>query len=1509
MSSLWPARSDWWRALQWWRDDDTTASTDDSSLPFSQSIKRRRGRTPSVSSPFNVRRLAYLDVDLRWHGEGGELSAMLELGRKIGRGGFSDVYQARHKETQAMYACKVFRHIPYTLLQGERSSSQQEATLTALIKREIEVLKTTRHENIVSYFGCLASPDTSHLALLMELCDAGSVKDLLLQSTEKLREKHIAYIVRCVLLALQHLHRTGLVHRDVKCANILLTTDVQVKLSDFGVSSKQYIQLDATDSNIASTTSSAASTQSLSTSSPASSSSPSNSTASTPEGTQSIDHFISPTSTTASFIVPPSPSFSTSSSSSPSSLSTTRFHPTQPLGGTPLWMSPESLCGADPADSGDVWALGITCIEMAEGSPPHARLTPNQVRAVVTALDPPSLASDAQSFGVASDEFSSFVSLCLVKDPRERATVAQLLQHPFITQVAADTAAHLASSSSSTLTSSGSSRGAHLAIPLSPRQSPFPTPVASPAPTDHSPCPLPIPVPLRSQSCPSPLPRQPVSPRPRSSNTYHDRDFQHFILYGYYPLDSEWWMDEEAGGEASSQRKHSTPSPVPPVSPSAASAFMSSVTHAASHAWERWRTRSPLPFGPRRKSFQLSPSGSGHVSPSHSPSPAAQPPIRQRQLSVPENVMATASSHSLSPHGGARRSSNSRTPLAQSPAVSPSPVPSPLSSIEPSPHLSFPHDHATLELRLPSLQHRKTMFQHGDRHSREELAEEEKQQRASTSPSSTESEDESASPAAPMRVVVDNAVVYPMTQIRRAQTLDPNTGREAIVLALSASKQPPQPHPSMMKRLHNDAPIRFDLTPTFPIQRGQSSQSDSGVNEALYELIETTTATAPFTPLASSPSPSQSPSPQSSRLGGLSARRDVREPKAREFNFDIQHPAPEGEEDEEAVVVVDLDKIFEDLVIDTTTQHKTEHEPLLSTSSTSSTSTIGTTGAPAAAASRRGSHLPPLIHISTLSKSSTSSVYQLSHDDNIALTPSPRPSLWEDKGEHDRQAHDKASQRRYPRTDSLPVMAIKPWNESSAFYSALPSSSPRLSSTTSSPQLMSSELGQIPYASPSAERSFDPSRFSFAPHPSPSSSTSATPPTASPIMSPNVSTRRPMLTLQLPGIADDEPRSGVSPIPANTSPSAPSVIARACSFRKPSFCSQIQIAAAAEANPVDVVPQHDSYVITDDGTFLTTEFRITPQGVISEPEADEVATARSHSHSHRRSITLGSLIGPTAGNSSPSSAWFGSNTPVYMQQADSGLSPLAAYRLDIPSPMRSISTPMLTTLPHHSTHSSMSPLASPTACSPSVYGHFDLNSPLAPSLPRTASADSVTSPLRVCLRSDDLVEMCDIGTGQHGSVRKALHLPSLTRVALKRMSVFDRDARHQFYKELKTFSKLRSEHLVCFLGAFHDDGHITMGVEYMDCGSLTDFVDKNAVLLTPRAGDVQLPYAMYGLNESLLCHLARQMVLGLNYLHRSHLVHRDIKVRHGTTHRSLPVAPCQSLLLLTTHPPPFCSLV
>ena len=557
---------------------------------------------------------------------------MLELGHKIGRGGFSDVYQARHKETRAMYACKVFRHIPYRLLAADRATSAQNATLTALIAREIDVLKRTRHENIVSYFGCLASPDTCHLALLMELCDGGSVKDLLLQSTEKLREAHIAYIVRSVLLALQHLHSTGIVHRDVKCANILLTTHMQVKLADFGVASKQYGQLDATITTQHQDTATAAPTQSPTTSS-------AYQPASSPAVVPSSSDLLTSSTSDSSFTSPPSPSsaLTSSGSSCPSSVSTPRSQLTSPMGGTPLWMSPESLCGADPADSGDVWALGITCVEMAEGAPPHARLHHlAEIRAVVSALPPPSLASHAPSFGAASDEFSDFVSQCLRKEPTERATISQLLQHPFITRLAPDTPALSVASSPNTLTGAGLSRGAPRHMQLSPRQSPLPTPVASPTAADPPLCLLSIPVPTRTQSCPSPLPRQSVSLRPRSFASYPDRDFQHFILYGYYPVDSEWWVEED-GSEPASHRKHSTPSPVPPVSPSAASTFVSSVTHA-------WRDGGR---GAHCRSEHVASRSSSHQPLKDTAHPPTHPLRPARTACTPAPALSTRPRHSL----------------------------------------------------------------------------------------------------------------------------------------------------------------------------------------------------------------------------------------------------------------------------------------------------------------------------------------------------------------------------------------------------------------------------------------------------------------------------------------------------------------------------------------------------------------------------------------------------------------------------------------------------------------------------------------------------------------------------------------------------------------------------------------------------------------------------------------------------------------------------------------------
>lgn len=96
--------------------------------------------------------------------------------------------------------------------------------------------------------------------------------------------------------------------------------------------------------------------------------------------------------------------------------------------GTPFWMAPEVIQEVGYDCLADVWSLGITAVEMAEGRPPYAEVHPMRAIFMIPTKPPPTL-KEPKSF---SNEFSDFIRMCLVKNPEERPSATALLQHRFI---------------------------------------------------------------------------------------------------------------------------------------------------------------------------------------------------------------------------------------------------------------------------------------------------------------------------------------------------------------------------------------------------------------------------------------------------------------------------------------------------------------------------------------------------------------------------------------------------------------------------------------------------------------------------------------------------------------------------------------------------------------------------------------------------------------------------------------------------------------------------------------------------------------------------------------------------------------------------------------------------------------------------------------------------------------------------------------------------------------------
>ncbi|CAH8653369.1 unnamed protein product [Heterobilharzia americana] len=96
--------------------------------------------------------------------------------------------------------------------------------------------------------------------------------------------------------------------------------------------------------------------------------------------------------------------------------------------GTPYWMAPEVIQEIGYNCSADIWSLGITAIEMADGKPPLADIHPMRALFMIPSQPAPALRKPSNW----SLEFRAFVTACLAKSPEARPTAAALLQTEFI---------------------------------------------------------------------------------------------------------------------------------------------------------------------------------------------------------------------------------------------------------------------------------------------------------------------------------------------------------------------------------------------------------------------------------------------------------------------------------------------------------------------------------------------------------------------------------------------------------------------------------------------------------------------------------------------------------------------------------------------------------------------------------------------------------------------------------------------------------------------------------------------------------------------------------------------------------------------------------------------------------------------------------------------------------------------------------------------------------------------
>jgi len=141
--------------------------------------------------------------------------------RTLGEGNFAKVKLAKHKITGAEVAIKI---IDKTKMDPKKISKMY---------REVRILKMLHHPNIIKLYEVIETNNT--IFLVMEYVASGELYDYLVVHG-KMKEKEARIKFRQILSAISYCHKKRVIHRDLKAENLLLDSNNNIKIADFGFS-------------------------------------------------------------------------------------------------------------------------------------------------------------------------------------------------------------------------------------------------------------------------------------------------------------------------------------------------------------------------------------------------------------------------------------------------------------------------------------------------------------------------------------------------------------------------------------------------------------------------------------------------------------------------------------------------------------------------------------------------------------------------------------------------------------------------------------------------------------------------------------------------------------------------------------------------------------------------------------------------------------------------------------------------------------------------------------------------------------------------------------------------------------------------------------------------------------------------------------------------------------------------------------------------------------------------